>query len=414
MRTHAKRLISLLLATVLVLTMGATVLAAEPEPLLRLQAQPETVALDEQIVVSVLAQAAGKVADGKLTIRYDAAALRYEGVEGGAAWPENADLSLFDRNAKSGEIVLAFAGVDGAGKGEVLRLTFRAVGAGETRVTLDSEGSYVTGAETAELKAETTVTVKSAASYQVIFKDGLTGETISEQTVSDGSAAEAPAAPDHGGYYFLGWDKAFDRVRENLTVTALYCTGEDGCPAHGFKDVNYKAYYHKGVDYAVEKGYFYGMTAASFGPNVPLTRAMMVAVLYRMAGRPAEQCVVPFQDVDKDDYYYDALVWACANKIAAGVSTRKFAPNEPVTREQMAAFLFRYARYAKLDVTTQGSLEQFKDAGSVSGYAVTPMLWAVENGLIYGVETDVLGPKATATRAQVATVAMRFDEAYLN
>lgn len=409
MRKQTRRFACLLLSAVMMLLLSISGLAAGPDSLLVLEAEPDSIAVGETVQVSVKATAAGVVADGKLVVLYNSQVLCYTGVKAGEAWSENADLSLSDNVGKDGSVILAFAGVDAAKAGEVFTLSFTAVGPGPAKVSVHPEKSYITGGDDYSLAAETTMTVKSNETFTVTFVDGYTNEVIDRVTVASGCAAEAPEIPDHGNYYFLGWDKDFSRVTEDMTVTALFCTGDETCASHKFSDVDPTAYYHEGVDFVVRKGYMIGVGDNRFAPDHPMSRGMMVTVLYRMAGSPKVSGTIPFTDVRQDLYYYDAVVWAYQNKITQGVADTVFSPNRDVSRQQMVTFLYRYAEFLGYDTTCEGSLAGFSDADAISPYAKVPMTWAISKQLIYGVGGGRLAPLSAMTRGQLATFIQRFE-----
>ena len=167
---------------------------------------------------------------------------------------------------------------------------------------------------------------------------------------------------------------------------------------------------HWGQDaicFVVERGLFNGMSETIFAPEGKMNRAMVVTVLYRMAGSPAVEGELPFTDVPEDAYYGDALRWAYANGIAEGVTDTLFRPTKDVTREQLVTFLYRYAEFAGMDVSGSADLSAFADGAAVSGYALPAMAWAVDAGLINGVGNNALAPRHTATRAQFAATVQR-------
>ena len=185
---------------------------------------------------------------------------------------------------------------------------------------------------------------------------------------------------------------------------------ENPKPVHTFTDVGPDDWYAEAVNYAVSNGLFLGISETEFGPNVSMSRAMLVTVLHRMAGAP-NTGTANFADVPADAWYTRAVAWAAANGIVQGVSDSRFAPNVPVTREQMATILYRYANHAGVAGDGgSGSLDSFRDASTVSGYAVQAMGWAVDRGLISGVGDQRLSPAGSATRAQVAAILQRFAE----
>ncbi|MBQ6431673.1 MAG: S-layer homology domain-containing protein [Oscillospiraceae bacterium] len=184
------------------------------------------------------------------------------------------------------------------------------------------------------------------------------------------------------------------------------CDGGENCPSKDFKDVNYGDWYHEAVDFAVSRGLFNGMTKTSFEPNTAMTRGMLVTVLWRYEKMPYEGENV-FDDVKDSDWYADAVAWAAANGIVTGVGNNKFDPNGMITREQMAAILFRYSDGKGYDTEQRGDLSGFPDRAKVSGYATDAIEWAVAEKLITG-SGGYLDPQGSATRAQVATILMRF------
>ena len=198
------------------------------------------------------------------------------------------------------------------------------------------------------------------------------------------------------------------------TVLAQLGAGED--TASGFADVPSSAWFAEAVAYVQSNGLMQGTSDRLFSPNNTTTRAMVVTILYRLEGSPDlsnENLGYPFADVDATSWYGDAVYWARLNGITNGISNTNFGPDGSISREQMAALLYRYADFAGYDVSTGGmSLSEYADASEISSYAVTAMRWAINKGLITGVSNTELDPQGTATRAQVATILMRFGELY--
>ncbi len=186
------------------------------------------------------------------------------------------------------------------------------------------------------------------------------------------------------------------------------CDGGDQCPSKVFTDVNQKDYYHEAVDQLYTDGIMVGCGNGYYGVGEPMTRGMIVSVLYRMAGSPQVSGTSKFTDLKKDAYYEKAVIWAEENGIAYGVSKTEFAPEQATTRQQMAAFLYRYAKLQGMDVSGQNSLSAFRDSGTVDAYAKTAVAWAVDTGIIFGTETDTLSPKMTLPREQCAAMLYRF------
>ena len=223
------------------------------------------------------------------------------------------------------------------------------------------------------------------------------------------------------GNRVAGWEHLFGentnvKLRIRFTGThgpspwsnVLEVNGGEDCPSAHFTDIGAGDWYHEAVDFAVENGLFGGMSATTFEPNTAMTRAMLVTVLWRYEGSPAEG-TTSFTDVPDGQWYTDAVAWAAHNGIVGGVGNNRFDPNGNITREQMATILFRYSNSLGLDTSDREELDYFPDGDQVSAYALDALSWAVSTGLINGSEGKLL-PQGNATRAQVATILMRFIE----
>lgn len=176
-----------------------------------------------------------------------------------------------------------------------------------------------------------------------------------------------------------------------------------------FNDVVPGAWYTDAVQYAYDNGLMTGTSATTFEPNTTTTRGMIVSMLHRLEGSPAVGSA-DFSDVAGGDWYADPVAWAASEGIVGGYGDGTFGPNDPITREQMASILYRYADYKGLDVSARASLDAYSDADSVSPWASDVMSWAVSEGIISGMTEDTLAPQGTATRAQVAAMFQRFLE----
>ena len=197
---------------------------------------------------------------------------------------------------------------------------------------------------------------------------------------------------------------------EDVTVSSppVELSVRDGdCPSATFRDLDPNAWYHESIDFVLNAGLMNGMSATEFSPNGKLTRGQMVTILYRMAGSPAVDKDAPFTDVKAGRYYTQAIRWAWAEGIANGITPTRFAPEEPITREQMVTFLARYAASTGKKIASQVDLSSFPDSELISEYAKESMAWAVENGILNGMDGK-LAPKATATPAQSAAVLQRY------
>ena len=202
------------------------------------------------------------------------------------------------------------------------------------------------------------------------------------------------------------------------------CNGGPACPGYAFRDMPAPSIWsHAGLDYCIDHGYIAGTSATTVTPDGECTRAMIVSILYRVQGEPAKvngyelkKLAPPFDDVERGRWYTDAIWWAKLTGVVSGMSPSTFAPDDPITRAQLAVILYNYTQqFAPESLTETGSLTGFPDADSVPSWARTAMAWAVGNGLISGVgENGVsyLRPEGCATRAQVATILMKYDKAF--
>lgn len=201
------------------------------------------------------------------------------------------------------------------------------------------------------------------------------------------------------------------------------CNGGPACPGYAFRDMPAPSIWsHAGLDYCIYHGYIAGTSVTTVTPDGECTRAMIVSILYRVQGEPAKvngyelkKLAAPFDDVERGMWYTDAIWWAKLTGVVSGMSPSTFAPDDPITRAQLAVILYNYTQqFAPGSLTETGSLTGFPDADSVPSWARTAMAWAVGNGLISGVgENGVsyLRPEGCATRAQVATILMNYDKA---
>ena len=201
------------------------------------------------------------------------------------------------------------------------------------------------------------------------------------------------------------------------------CNGGPACPGYAFRDMPAPSIWsHAGLDYCITHGYIAGTSATTVTPDGECTRAMIVSILYRVQGEPTKvngyelkKLAPPFDDVERGRWYTDAIWWAKLTGVVSGMSPSTFAPDDPITRAQLAVILYNYTQqFAPGSLTETGSLTGFPDADSVPSWARTAMAWAVGNGLISGVgENGVsyLRPEGCATRAQVATILMNYEKA---
>ena len=208
--------------------------------------------------------------------------------------------------------------------------------------------------------------------------------------------------------HFSNYVIAYDA--ERAANSHLNCQKDATCPITAFTDASATAWYHDGVHFALENNIMSGYGNGKFGPGDTTSRAMMAQILWNMEGKPAVNYAMSYTDVDTDAWYAEAVRWANAEGIVEGYSNTKFGPNDAVTREQLAVILYRYAQYKKADMSASASLSNYGDAQTVSGWATSAMQGAVGSGIINGIDGN-LAPVNHATRAQVATMLMRYSTA---
>ena len=259
-------------------------------------------------------------------------------------------------------------------------------------------------------------------------------------TYTKGTVTVLPTDVTKPGYTFLGWFTAYSggvlvkqigatetgektfyaRWQKNVLPPPPITPGTPSAPVTPakpaapvglpFADVSGSDWFYNDVRYVYEKGIMDGTGIDRFSPNAPLTRAMIVTILYRMAGSPSVSGSSDFTDVAAGKWFAKAVAWAAANGIVNGYGSGLFGPNDPVTREQLAAILYRYAVYGGMTaVTLEENLGSFADTAQLSAYAIQAMNWAVGQGLINGSGSNLV-PKAQATRAQVAAIIHRYLE----
>lgn len=205
----------------------------------------------------------------------------------------------------------------------------------------------------------------------------------------------------------------FEMPKGDVEIEVSFALLEDETVKADFADVAADAWYADAVQYVYENGMMSGTSETTFSPDLTTTRGMIVTILYRLEGSPDlsnENLGYPYADVDANAYYADAVYWARQNGIVSGMSAEQFAPNDAITREQMAAILYRYAQFKGYDVSAKADLSVYTDAAQVSTYATDAMAWANGAQLIAGTSQATLTPAGNATRAQVATILMRFCE----
>ena len=227
--------------------------------------------------------------------------------------------------------------------------------------------------------------------------------------------------PTWRGHTFIGWysERSLTNkvsgvyLTKDMTVYALWRVDENpNTGANPFTDVSQKDWFYGDVMFVYENGLMLGTSKTLFSPHGTATRGMMATILWRMEGSPAPKGKNSFTDVEAGKWYADAITWTAENSIFAGYGKDKFGPDDPITREQLAAIFYRYADYKGYDLTVKGNLDKFKDADKITDYAKTAMGWAVGSGLVKGKSGNLLDPQGTATRAEIAAMLHRFIEKY--
>lgn len=261
-------------------------------------------------------------------------------------------------------------------------------------VSASEGGSVKVSPSSAKKGDKVTITVKPDAGY-----------VLSELIVTDSKGREIKLRDLGDGRY------TFTMPDGKPEIEAVFARASDGVqfqPAGiPFTDVPANEWYYSAVDFVYRNGMMSGTSGTAFSPNLPTNRAMIVSILYRLEGSPAAGANT-FPDVAPGQYYTDAVGWAAANGIVSGYSTGDFRPGDGITREQLAAILYRYAQYKGYNISASADLGRFPDAGNVSKYAVGPMQWAAGQGLVSGTSRGTLDPAGGASRAQAAAILMRF------
>ncbi len=234
------------------------------------------------------------------------------------------------------------------------------------------------------------------------------GYQVDQVMVTDQNGKEVEVTPKGDGSY------TFTQPDGKVTITVTFkkksavsdCPRDESCPMAPFTDADRTAWYHDGVHYCVEHGLMVGTSADTFEPNTTTTRGMIATILWRLEGSPMVDTAMNYTDVPSGSWYEEAIRWADSTGVVLGYGDGTFGPDDPITREQMAAMLWRYAGKPQ----AESSLADFTDGEETSQWAESAMVWAVEQGLIEGMGNAQLNPQGQATRAQAATILMRFVE----
>lgn len=260
------------------------------------------------------------------------------------------------------------------------------------------------------------LTVTVSDSCLVVFHTGE-GSAVAAQSVTQGALLPRPADPRRPGYRFGGWyqdvdcreawDFAAHRVEVNTHLYAAWLPlGDDP----GYSDVQPGDWFYEDVAYVSRMGLMDGVGGGRFAPGDSTSRAMLVTILWRMEGCPAGTGGADFADVEQNSWYTEAVRWAAGSGIVQGYSRQSFGPNDPLSREQLALILYRYAAQKGYETADRGQLSRFTDAGQVSPWAAEALSWANARGLVSGTPENRLLPQGGATRSQTAAILHRFLE----
>ena len=345
--------------------------------------------------------------NGVMTVNYDASKLTL------VSTAVNGDYTA--KVEADGTVTFGYVAMNGIPAGEaVATLTFTTESGNSNVIVEQKQVNNETGAtETLLVELEHANTEIRDAREATCTEDGYTGDTYCTdcgELIAKGEVIPAT------GHSYGEWTvtKAATCFAEGEEVRTCAC-GEvetrviekrTDCPSDAFSDLDKTQWYHEGVDFVLDNGLMKGMSDTVFVPNGEVTRAQLVTILYRLEGQPSvEGLENPFKDVTENAWYAEAVIWAVNNGVVNGTSETTFDPNAAITREQIAAILFRYAG---AEAVEEDHLKDFTDANQISAYAVDAMNWAVSEGLITGMGDGTVAPRATATRAQIATILMRY------
>lgn len=347
-------------------------------------AAKEDAAKPEDVVVTVTAKetdgTALAVTNGLFRATYDTEKLTLKSVEGSA--------ELTSTVTDGGSVTFGYAGVASIPAGEaVAKLIFTPNASGATEVTITTSqmnDAKVALTETVPVTLPETPVCKHTrteirgAKEATCTVDGYTGDTF---------------CLDCG-----------EMLRKGEVISA-------NCPSKGFADLDLNRWYHEYTDYVLRRNLMKGMSDTIFAPNTPLNRAMLVTTLYRLAGEPEVQQDSTFTDVPAGRYFTKAVAWAEGNGIAKGITDTTFCPNNPVTREQAATFLYRYVvEYQNQEPVTEADLSIYTDGKTVSEFAKPAVAWATAVGLFEGFPDGSLQPRGDLTRAQMAKLLTIVDQ----
>lgn len=359
--------------------------------------------------------------NGKLEVMPKQYCLTVEGSESeesGAGMYAAGDKITIDAGSKSGYRFDGWTSDSGSFEDAEAEKTIFTMPAEDITVTANWKKRYSGGGSSS-----------TTATYTVTFNT-QGGSEISSVKVKKNATADKPADPTKEGYAFEGWftDKdcttAYDfdtKVTKDITLYAKWTedTDEPADPTepvdpsdpnkweNPFTDVGEDDWFYDEVKGALENGWFSGTTDVTFSPNEPITRGMLVTVLWRMEAKPVVNYLMTFEDVDASAYYGEAVRWAASEGIVKGYSDTEYAPDKRISREEMAAIINRYADYKGMEIKEAGDLTQFADSGQIAEWARENVSWAVGAGLLSGKGNGILDPQGNTTRAEAAAILQR-------
>ncbi len=309
---------------------------------------------------------------------------------------------------------LAKTAVNGALTGTYKGKTYpELLAASKTSGSSSSSGSSVT----TYVKIEKTENGKVTADN----KNAAVGKTVTlTVTPADGYVLDKLIVIDSKGNEIELADKgdgkySFEMPKNRpVTVKATFaedeCDGGKDCPSKHLIDVDQTKWYHEAIDYVVVNGLMMGITSNTFEPDSASSRAMIVTVLHRLEGKPEAKNAQVFDDVAEGQWYTEAIAWAAENDIVLGYGNGSFGPDDNITRQQLAAILYRYAKYKGYDLTAEKDIDHFVDADKIGAWAYEALTWAYNKNIVQGVGNDTMLPGANAQRSEIAAMIMRFCE----
>lgn len=358
---------------------------------------------ENTVKLLVKSNKADVIYDGKLVISYNADVLKYKGTEVRDAFERKNDVIYAANGEQSGKVIITFADINPARVGDLFEITFDVLKAGKAVAKIE-DGSYISDVED-KIMAEAE---KEIGGEEEPIEPG---EPIGPIYPVDPDKPVKPVKPGPA-------PKPIERPEEKpVEEKPVEEKPEETAPVeqpNKFIDVKDNDYFNEAVNFVSSRGYMNGVSDTMFAPNTKINRGMIVTILWRMENMPIVEASHNFVDVKPNDYFAQAVAWAYGNGITKGKTDTLFDPNGTLTREELVTFIQRYAQYKNIDTNSNYDLSKYVDSNTISNFALTPMKWAVEKGIITGTSDTTISPKGSATRAQVAIIIMRYAKLYLN